>query len=53
MKDKYITVYAFAKKHGVSVHTINARVYKGTLPHKRETIEKEVILIKEDEKFKK
>lgn len=50
---KYITVYAYSKKHGLSNDTVMRWVRKGKLPHKREIIEKEVILIKEDEKFKK
>jgi hypothetical protein len=50
---KYISVYAYTKKHNIPFSTVWDRIKAGTLPHKRETIEKEVILIKEDEKFKK
>jgi predicted DNA-binding transcriptional regulator AlpA len=50
---KYISVYAYAKKHKIPFSTVWDRIKAGTLPHKREIIEKEVILIKEDEKFKK
>lgn len=50
---KYISIYAYAKNNKIPFSTVWDRIKAGTLPHKRETIEKEVILIKEDEKFKK
>lgn len=50
---KYITVYAYSKKHGLSNDTVMRWVKKGKLPHKVKIEPKKVILIKEDEPFKK
>lgn len=50
---KDITLYAYAKKHKLSVDTLKRWVDKGRIPVTRKTVTVERILINEDYKIKK
>jgi hypothetical protein len=49
---KYVTMYAYAKKHKLSVDTLKRWVLKGKVPHIVNKVVIDKILIKEDLRIK-